>query len=269
MTAALYGTPAAVCAVGSNSNAGSPPFCITAACRQGISIGVSIRPRIQAFWQKRSGQTRPQVCGSGLRAAMAAAAAAKSPVLAAAIKSCGDTPSGQAFSHGLARQPRQRLNSRDSFAAESGHSFPGRLVSSAFMAVPVVIIAASGQGKRRPRLLPFPVFRRGIPIFLWTDSDILPSDYNRSRGGGQAKKKVVDNRCIPAVASRIKARGRRNGIRLNKSCGRRGSGTAGRKRGTGRKRCRALTRQSFCGFGGGQGQTVRWRYFLYSSFFVG
>lgn len=105
------------------------------------------------------------------------------------------------FSHGLARQPRQRLNSRDSFAAESGHSFPGCLVSSAFMAVPVVIIAAAGQGKRRPRLLPFPVFRRGIPIFLWTDSDILPSDYNRSRGGGQAKKKVVDNRCIPAVAS--------------------------------------------------------------------
>lgn len=97
MTAALYGTPAAVCAVGGSSNAGSPPFCITAACRQGISIGVSIRPRIQAFWQKRSGQTRPQVCGSGLRAAMAAAAAAKSPVLAAAIKSCGDTPSGQAF----------------------------------------------------------------------------------------------------------------------------------------------------------------------------
>ena len=48
------------------------------------------------------------------------------------------------------------------------------------------------------------------------------SGYNRSRGGGQAKKKVVDNRCIPAVASRIKARGRRNGIRLNKSCGRRG-----------------------------------------------
>lgn len=222
MTAALYGTPAAVCAVGGSSNAGSPPFCITAACRQGISIGVSIRPRIQAFWQKRSGQTRPQVCGSGLRAAMAAAAAAKSPVLAAAIKSCGDTPSGQAFSHGLARQPRQRLNSRDSFAAESGHSFPGCLVSSAFMAVPVVIIAAAGQGKRRPRLLPFPVFRRGIPIFLWTDSDILPSDYNRSRGGGQAKKKVVDNRCIPAVASRIKARGRRNGVRLNKSCGRRG-----------------------------------------------
>ena len=84
------------------------------------------------------------------------------------------------------------------------------------------IVLAAGQGKRRPRLLPFPFFRRGIPIFLWTDSDILPSDYNRNRGGGQAKKKVVDNRCIPAVASRIKARGRRNGIRLNKSCGRRG-----------------------------------------------
>lgn len=108
-------------------------------------------------------------------------------------------------------------------------------------------------GKAQAASAAVPVFRRGIPIFLWTDSDILPSDYNRSRGGGQAKKKVVDNRCIPAVASRIKARGRRNGIRLNKSCGRRGSGTAGRKRGTGRKRCRALTRQSFCGFGGGQG----------------
>lgn len=244
-------------------------FCITAACRQGISIGVSIRPRIQAFWQKRSGQTRPQVCGSGLRAAMAAAAAAKSPVLAAAIKSCGDTPSGQAFSHGLARQPRQRLNSRDSFAAESGHSFPGSLVSSAFMAVPVVIIAASGQGKRRPRLLPFPFsggefryFYGRIPIFY---RQII----TEAGAAGKPKKKVVDNRCIPAVASRIKARGWRNGIRLNKSCGRRGSGTAGRKRGTGRKRCRALTRQSFCGFGGGQGQTVRGRYFLYRSFFVG
>ena len=76
-----------------------------------MRTGASILARMQECIQKCSGQTKPQTSPSGFLSPINFAAPCQSPLLAAAIKSLGETAAGQAFVHGLLGHCKHLSNS--------------------------------------------------------------------------------------------------------------------------------------------------------------